>query len=529
MESNARGSLSTVVNIAADQQPQATSDHNIENNDGTTLWGYPKGVILLSFTEMWERFSYFGLMAILVLFLTSSVASGGFGWSETEALKLYGIYSGLAFTAPLIGGWIANNFWGERRCILIGGILIVIGHALLACPKVVPTLVAYYSGVNFHEVWISADIPLGEIFSEANFTKINKSADTLAANPVTSRLVYLLIGITFMSGLGFIISGTALLKPTISSIVGRFYDEVDRRRDTAFALFLVGIYLGEIGGVFITGYLGERIAWHWGFSAAGIGMTIGLLVYVSRQKRLLGSLGTTPAGNGSNIVEMFKSLSPEEINRIKVIFIMAAFMVIYSAAVFQNGGLLTLFAKDYVDRTRWGWEIPASWFMMITSIFFVIFTPIAAKLWERLEIRKRNPKTATKLACGLLMIGLGYALVWWKMQGSMAADAGLVSKISPMWLIATYIFMGISEVLVWTGQLSLTSRLAPKNLTPIFIGAWYVNIGIGTWLTGYVGALGYRWGIDWAFALTTFACILSAFIIWLMSSRLTRMMHGIED
>jgi POT family proton-dependent oligopeptide transporter len=230
---------------------------------GGTWFGYPKGVFLLSFTEMWERFSYYGMLALLVLFLTADVAHHGFGWERDDALKLYGFYTGLIFTAPLLGGWIANNYWGERRCILVGGILIACGHACMAAPRVLP--------------------------------------DFAAAG--------------FFGGLGLIILGTMLLKPTISSIVGQFFSQTDQRRDGAFALFLVGIYVGEIAGVFVAGYLGERVAWHWGFGAAGIGMTLGLLVYTANQDRYLADLGRKPGGGGKALLAL-RNLTPVEVDRV---------------------------------------------------------------------------------------------------------------------------------------------------------------------------------------------------------------------
>ena len=439
---------------------------------GGTIFGYPKGVLLLSFTEMWERFSYFGMLAILVLFLSADRAAGGYGWEEADALRLYGLYSGLAFCIPLLGGWIANNYWGERRCILIGGILIASGHACLAASHMLPELAA----------------------------------------PI------------FFAGLGLIILGTMLLKPTISSIVGQFFEQTDQRRDNAFALFLLGIYVGEICGVFITGYLGERVAWHWGFGAAGIGMTFGLLVYLRNQRRYLGDIGLKPVGGGGALAAL-RNLTREERNRVSVILIQAFFTMLYSAAVFQNGGLLTLFAKDYVERDRWGWEIPASWFMTITSILFIILTPPAARLWSQLARSGRNPRTSVKLALGLITLGLGYLILVYVMFG-MGGREGV--KASPAWLIAMYGFMGISEVLVWAGQLSLTSKLAPQRLSALFVGGWYINIGVGTWLTGYLGALGYTWGIGEVFTTIALGCLCAGVLVWLLTPRLTKLMHGIE-
>jgi proton-dependent oligopeptide transporter, POT family len=492
---------------------------------GGTLWGYPKGVLLLSFTELWERFSYFGMLAILVLYLTTAVADGGFGWSEPEALKLYGLYSGLAFTVPLIGGWIANSYWGERRCILVGGILIASGHAFMAGPKVVPAIASSFSGLDYHSLWVQANVPMGRLFVDSHTQQQLAGLGAAAGIDADSlALIYRLITFSFLGGLALIIFGTMLLKPTISSIVGQFFSRSDQRRDGAFALFLVGIYVGEIAGVFITGYLGERVAWHWGFGAAGFGMTLGLLVYTANEQRYLENLGKTPGGGGESL-RALRNLNSVERDRLIVMFTQAFFTMLYSAALFQTGGLLTLFAREHVDRDRWGWEIPASWFTTLTSILFIVLTPVAARLWERLAARGRNPQTSVKLAWGLIAIGLAYALIAYVM---FAVVQPTNAQVSPLWMLAMYVLFGLSEVAVWTGQLSLTSRLAPPNLSAIFVGGWYINIGLGTLLTGYLGALGYTWGMGEVFATVACGAMLAGAIVWLMTPRLTRLMHGIE-
>ncbi len=493
---------------------------------GGTLWGYPKGVLLLSFTELWERFSYFGMLAILVLYLTTAVSAGGFGWPETSALKLYGLYSGIAFTVPLIGGWIANNYWGERRCILVGGLLIACGHALLAGPKFVPAFAASFTGLDYHALWLAADVPLGQIFVDAD-VQVKLAAVAAAAGADAASLVWVYRGIalSFLGGLAVIILGTMLLKPTISSIVGQFFEQRDARRDGAFALFLVGIYIGEIAGVFITGYLGERVAWHWGFAAAGVGMTFGLFVYVTQRQRYLGDLGVAPVGGGGSALRALMNLTREERDRVTVILVQAAFTALYSAALFQTGGLLTLFAKDYVDRDRWGWEIPASWFTTITSILFIVLTPMAATLWTRLAVRGRNPHTSVKLAWGLILIGLAYGLLAALMFTYLRTPG---ATVSPLWLVAMYVLFGFSEVSVWAGQLSLCSRLAPRHLSAIFVGGWYINIGVGTFLTGYLGALGYTWGIGQVFTLVAVGSIVAGVVVWALTPTLTRLMHGVE-
>jgi POT family proton-dependent oligopeptide transporter len=253
-------------------------------------------------------------------------------------------------------------------------------------------------------------------------------------------------------------------------------------------------------------------------------MTLGLLVYTANEKRYLADLGVKPGGGGKAL-QALRNLTAVERDRVKVMLTQAFFTMLYSAALFQTGGLLTLFAREYVDRDRWGWEIPASWFTTITSIIFIALTPVAAKLWERLAVQGRNPKSSVKLAWGLILIGLGYAVIAYVMFAVVGPEG---TKASPLWLLAMYVLFGFSEVAVWAGQLSLCSRLAPRNLSAIFVGGWYINIGIGTWLTGYLGALGYTWGIGEVFTSVAIGSALAGAIVWWLTPRLTRLMHGIE-
>ncbi|MBL8269652.1 MAG: hypothetical protein JNL55_24865, partial [Steroidobacter sp.] len=240
-------------------------------------WGYPRGVFLVAFTEFWERFSYWGLMAIFVLFLTADADRGGFGWQHPDAIRLYGVYVGAAFVGPLFGGWIANNYWGERRCILIGGWLIVAGHLCLAGPAAVPALASHILSVDVKAIWSAAGVPLGHwSLSVEQWQQLNAAASRHGMSATMVQTIYRAVSSTFMGGLVLILIGTGLIKPTISSIVSHFYQPGDRRREAAFGMFFVAVYVGCIFGTFVVGYLGERVAWHWGFSAAAIGMMLSL-------------------------------------------------------------------------------------------------------------------------------------------------------------------------------------------------------------------------------------------------------------
>jgi POT family proton-dependent oligopeptide transporter len=452
-----------------------------------TLWGYPKGVYLLSFTELWERFSYYGMLSLLVLFLTATLEQGGFGWDRAHALKLYGFYTGLIFSAPLLGGWIANNFWGERRCILVGGILLVCGHACLSGPALVP--------------WLAS------------------VAGAAGLTPTGVAFVRGAIAWTFFGGLALIVAGTALLKPTISSIIGRFFAADDPRREGAFAVFFVGIYIGSLAASLVVGFLGERVGWHWGFGAAGFGMSLGLVVYLWKQAPYLADIGLRPVGRVAGASR--RQLTQQERDRIKVILLQGVFTVAYAAAFYQKGGLLTLFARERLDRNVGEWEIPVTWFLMVSTATFIIVVPVLARMWQRAG--DRNPSASAKLAWGLMMLGLGYAVMF--AATTIAEQSG--SKAGWGSLVLTYIFFGIGDALVWPTQISLVSRLAPRELSAVFVGGWYITIGLGSWLTGYIGALGYTWGMGPLFGALMVAALGLGALLWAVTPRLRRFGHGV--
>lgn len=489
-----------------------------------SAWGYPRGVFLLSFTELWERFSYYGMVALLVLFLTAAVEQGGFGWDRPEALKLYGFYTGLIFSAPLVGGWIANEFWGERRCILTGGIVLVSGHACLCGPAAVPALAAWLTGTDFQALWAAARVPLGTIFADPGTqARLASAAAAAGVASGTVELVRLAIAGTFFGGPALIVAGTALLKPAISSIIGRFFAPGDVRREGAFAVFFVGIYVGSLSASLVVGFLGERVGWHWGFGAAGTGMALGIAAYLWKQQPYLADLGTRPVGR-CGAGARHHTLTAAERDRIKLIFLQGLFTVLYAAAFYQKGGLLTLFAREHLDRGVAGWEIPVTWFLMVSTATFIFVTPVFARLWQRLDRRRRNPSASTKLAWGLMMLGFGYAAI---AGATLAIVDEPGARAAWGWLVLTYICFGVGDALVWPTQISLVSRLAPRELSAVFVGGWYVTIGIGSWLTGYIGALGYTWGMGPLFAALTVAALGLGTLLWIAAPRLARLGHGL--
>ncbi|MHC9085985.1 peptide MFS transporter [Luteimonas sp. RIT-PG2_3] len=491
---------------------------------GGTWLGYPKGVFLLSFTELWERFSYWGMLALLVLFLTASLDSGGFGWDRETALKLYGFYTGLAFVAPVLGGWIANRWWGERRCILVGGLLLIAGHACLSGPAVLPWLIAG-GGAHALELSLQASgIPLGALWPDAA-----QQQALLAAGGTEVLWLYRGTTFTFHGGLAMIIAGTALLKPTVSSIVATFYRRDDHRRDGAFAVFFFGLYLGAFAANIVVGFLGERIGWHWGFGAAGVGMTIGMLAYLWKQQAWLGDLGREAPGRSqaqdAQAQTQWSRLDRQAWERIGVIVVQGLFTMCYAAAFYQKGGVLTLFTRDSLDRSVSGWEVPVTWLLAISTVTFLITTPLFARYWQYRARLGRDPSASTKLALGLAMLGIGYAAIAW-------AAAGLPdlpgARASWLWIVVTYICFGIGDALVWPNQISLTSKLAPPGMAPLFIGGWYITIGLGSWLTGYIGMIGYDWGMAPLFVMLSVGGVGLGLLLYLLTPALRRRMHGAE-
>ena len=245
----------------------------------STLWGHPKGLYLLFFTEMWERFSYYGMRALLVLFLTSATLDEGFGWSSVEALRLYGLYTGLIWFTPVIGGWLADSYLGQRKAVVIGGSLMALGHFMMAGPALLPVLVGQFSGVPVQDVLQTAGVALGSLFPDgaawqgldARIAALELSAGEAARYQSAARLAYTLSAVSFYSALCLLVCGVGLFKTNISTQVGLLYDERDDRRDGGFTIFYMGINIGAFLGIIIAGVLGERVGWHYGFAVAGVG------------------------------------------------------------------------------------------------------------------------------------------------------------------------------------------------------------------------------------------------------------------
>lgn len=438
--------------------------------------GQPGAISVLFGTEMWERFSYYGMRAILIFYLVAPEAEGGLGLPYTTAIGVFAVYAGLSSITALPGGWIADRVWGPRRAVLYGGMIIAAGHYLMA-------------------------VPLG---------------------PATSYLGLLAISV-----------GTGLLKPSVSGMVGTLYQAEDLRRDSGFSLFYVGINLGAFMAPLITGYLGERIDWRLGFGAAGVGMTIGLLWYVVGQHRLgdtvarpanpaspaerrralvlggglllvavaslgVGALVAGPSaatmvdtvtlvavlGSMGYLVRRFRdrSLDQVERSRFRAYLWMLLAAVIFWLIAEQGGSLVALFARDKIDRMVFGWEFPASWFQSLSSLLLVLFGALFAALWTWLG--QRQPSTPTKFALGLF----GLAAACLVMAGAgLAASGG--QRVSLLWLLFAFVLQVVGELCLSPVGLSVTTRLAPPRVAGQMMALWFLAAAVGTLLSGQVGKL----------------------------------------
>ena len=449
---------------------------------GRTFFGHPVGLSTLFFTEMWERFSYYGIRPLLVLFMTAALASGGFGFDRTTASSIVGIYAACVYLASLPGGWIADRWLGLRRAIWYGGILIALGHLSIALS-----------------------------------IKFAHSA--------------------FFIGLVLIVMGTGLLKPNISAIVGELYPEGGSRRDAGFSIFYMGINIGALVAPLVTGYLGERVGWHLGFGAAGVGMVIGLITYRLRADKTLGNIGVIPGSTdpaehrrvkltvmigvaviallvvltmagiihvnpvsmaqkmtliivGSALVYFIYlfvggGLNMEEKKRVVIIILLFIFAAIFWSAFEQAPTSLNLFARDYTNRVVFGWEMPTLWLQAANSVFVIVLAPVFAALWIALGRRGKDPSSVAKFAWGLFFAGIGFVV----MVG--AADivirGGGNIRVSPWWLVLSYFFQTIGELSLSPVGLSSMTKLAPYKFKGQMMGVWFMAAALGNLIAGLVG------------------------------------------
>ncbi len=428
---------------------------------------HPKGLPILFFTEMWERFSFYGMRAILVLYLTKETIgeNPGLGWSNTDALALYGWYTMLVYVMSIPGGYLADRVLGQKKTVFLGGILIAIGQFTLA----VDNTVAFYSG------------------------------------------------------LFFLISGVGCLKPNISTMVGGLYEEGDPRRDSGFIIFYIGINIGAATAPLLVGYIGEVYGWHYGFAVAGFGMLLGQIVYLWGQKHLktVGNFVPVKKISGSKKNE---PLTQIEKDRVVVLLISFIIVIIFWAAYEQAGGLMNLYTKEKINRVVLGWEIPASLFQSVPAFFVIIFGTIVASFWTKRNLKGKESSSLFKMAIGTIVMGTGFLM----MSGA-ALEATDGTKAMLIWLIASYLLQVLGELSISPVALSFITKLAPLKYASIMMGIYFAATGLGNKLAGMVGELAQHAGELEVFTGIFVFCLAFGVLLLIFFKRLKRLTHGAED
>ncbi len=479
-----------------------------------TLLGHPKGLFLLFMTEMWERFSYYGMRALLVLYAVAATnaVNPGLGWDSPQALTLYAWYTGFVYFTPLFGGWLADNFIGQRKAVIIGGVVMALGQFSLAAPL---------DTLGTSGAW---SIPaLGIAFP---------------ASPMS-----------FYVGLLLLIIGNGFFKPNISTMVGDLYPQGDARRDGAFTIFYMGINTGAFLAPLVCSTLGEDPAYGWrvGFLAAGIGMSLSVVIQLAFASRFIGNVGVEPAAKRSLAMAggTKQPLTKIEKDRLRVIFVIFTFVVIFWATFEQAGGLLNLFADRYTDRTAGSFTVPTGWFQSLNPLFIVLLGLPFSMLWSRLGARGRNPATPVKMYLGLMQVALGFiflVIAVFEMQRTADMKSGMV------WLVLGYLFHTTGELCISPVGLSMVTKLAPLRLGSLMMGVWFMINFVANTLAGYIGAFTETMGeYPWMIALAAdvgvrtehagllgvfggLATILIAFslLLWAISGKIIQWMHGAE-
>jgi POT family proton-dependent oligopeptide transporter len=433
-----------------------------------TLFGHPVGLFVLFFTELWERFSYYGMRALFTIFLVAETndKNPGFGWTNEEAIWLYGWYTMLVYVAAIPGGWVADNLLGQKKTVMLGGLLLCLGHGILA----------FDSEVSFY------------------------------------------------IGCAFIILGVGGLKPNISSMVGGLYPKGDERRDLGFYIFYLGINLGAFFAPLLCGWVGETYNWHYGFGLAAIGMAIGQITYYYGQPYLegVGDLAFSNSEEKKQLKE--KKLTPIEKDRVKVLLISFLMIIIFWGAFEQAGGLMNLYAKQKMDRMLMGFEIPASWFQSLNAFFIVTLAVVVGGIWMRIKAKGKEASSIFKIAVGILVMGFGFMFMRFA-----ASEYELMGHSSMYWLVLAYLFHTLGELCASPVSLSYITKLAPVKYASLIMGVFWAATGLGNKLAATIGENAGVAGEKATFTGIFVFCTLFALLIMAILKPLKRLAHGAED
>lgn len=528
-----------------ERDEQLISHLSKQGVDDKMVMGHPAGLLVLFFTEMWERFSYYGMRALLTVFLITEIAKGGWQWTNAEAMQLYAWYTGLVYLTPLIGGMIADKFTGFKKAILLGALIMTLGHASMAL----------------------------ETFNNT----------------------------FFYVGLVFMILGNGLFKPNISSMVGNLYPDSSSKKDAGYTIFYMGINAGAFLGMLLCGYIGEKVGWHYGFGLAGVFMLFGMLQFYFGQN-IFGVIGNGPEkGNLSDeqikaqeIEESSDAETPSHIvrDRLIVVGVLMFASLFFFFAFEQAGGSMTVFAKDYTQRVlegntgtifKWvdailtifpilivswvlyglgkkifkdypltiiftavsfviiwilgAWkvyneftldhtEVTVSWFQILNSFFIITLASSFSKMWEKVW----NPSGPVKFAMGLILVGVGFVVL--SLGASSIPQGAKTASVSMIWLILAYFFHTTGELCLSPVGLSYVSKLSPKRLAGLLFGLWFTASAIANFIAGmtgsYIDKISETYSMSIFFLIIAAIPIIAALFLLMLNPKLKKMMHGIH-
>ncbi len=434
-----------------------------------TILGHPKGLFILFFTELWERFSFYGMRAILVLYLTAETTGDnpGLGWKNASALELYGWYGMLVYVMSIPGGLLADRLLGQKKSVLVGGVLIILGQFVLA----IEAIEAFYAG------------------------------------------------------LGLVICGVGALKPNISTMVGGLYKSGDPRRDAGFTIFYIGINVGAFAAPLLVGYFGEMVDWQLGFSLAGFGMILGQIVYVFGQKSLLG-VGDHHSSTPESAELMKKPLTKIEKDRTIVLFLSFLIMIVFWGAYEQAGGFMNLYAKQTVDRVVFGYEIPASFLQSLHAFYVIILGAPMAAFWLWWRKQGRESSAIFKMAIGTIVMGFGFMAL---MGAAYEVSISALEKASLYWLLISYFLHVVGELSSSPVALSFITKLAPAKYASFMMGAYFAVTGLGNKVAGLIGEAAENAGALEVFTGVTVFCLLFGLLLLVFVKRLKALAHGAEE
>jgi POT family proton-dependent oligopeptide transporter len=430
-------------------------------------FGHPRGLATCFFTEMWERFSYYGMRALLILYMVGSTQKPGLGFSTGKSAQIYGLYTMLVYLMGVPGGYIADRFLGHYRAVLFGGIIIAAGHFCMAFPSLA----------------------------------------------------------TFYLGLGLIIIGTGLLKPNVSTIVGTLYTRDDPRRDAGFSMFYMGINLGAFIAPLICGWLGQKVNWHAGFAAAGFGMVLGIIQYVAGRKYLTpvsDAKESTLEPTAPTPVEKGAPFTRQDWGRIAAASILTLFALIFWAGFEQAGSSLNLFADRATRLNIFGFNYPSSWFQSVEPLFVITFSPIFAWIW--LTLGRKNPSSPAKFTMGIFFLALSFLLV---VPAAKAFESS-GQRVSPWWLIGLYFLQMVGELCLSPVGLSMITKLSPPRIVGFMMGIWFLATALGNYVAGWVAGFLENRNFSEVFMIAFVTAAVATLILAILIPMIRKLMSGVR-